>query len=195
MRCAASWGSSQAGREADAGHRRRARPARDSDRVGTGGEGDCRVRPSLSRAQVHPRVPARRREPLRVGSRRERRSRLFTLLREDARFDLRTTNLGVGDYVVDGRVVVERKTMEDFAASVIDTRLFRQASALQRHTASRKSRAIGLDKCRGERPLPWPDANCLRAPWPSPAGRKLQRILTVPHSERSTHVDRERYGP
>lgn len=38
--------------------------------------------------------------------------------------------LGVGDYVVDERVVFERKTIPDFALSVVDGRLFRQACRL-----------------------------------------------------------------
>ena len=38
--------------------------------------------------------------------------------------------LKVGDYRVERRVVVERKTAADFAASLIDGRLFRQAAAL-----------------------------------------------------------------
>ncbi len=38
--------------------------------------------------------------------------------------------LAVGDYRIEGRVVVERKTAADFAASLIDGRLFRQAAAL-----------------------------------------------------------------
>jgi len=38
--------------------------------------------------------------------------------------------LAVGDYRVERRVVVERKTVADFAASLIDGRLFRQAAAL-----------------------------------------------------------------
>jgi DNA excision repair protein ERCC-4 len=36
----------------------------------------------------------------------------------------------VGDFIVEDRFMVERKTLPDFAASVIDARLFRQASAL-----------------------------------------------------------------
>ena len=38
--------------------------------------------------------------------------------------------LEVGDYRVERRVVVERKTVADFAASLIDGRLFQQAAAL-----------------------------------------------------------------
>jgi DNA excision repair protein ERCC-4 len=38
--------------------------------------------------------------------------------------------LDVGDYQIESRLVVERKTAADFAASLIDGRLFRQAAAL-----------------------------------------------------------------
>lgn len=40
--------------------------------------------------------------------------------------------LDCGDYLVEGRFAVERKTLRDFAASIIDGRVFRQASALAR---------------------------------------------------------------
>lgn len=40
--------------------------------------------------------------------------------------------LEVGDYVISNRVVVERKTCEDFVDSIIDGRLFSQAVALKR---------------------------------------------------------------
>lgn len=46
--------------------------------------------------------------------------------------DLEIKRLELGDYFVDGRVLVERKSLADFAASVVDTRLFRQASRLTR---------------------------------------------------------------
>lgn len=38
--------------------------------------------------------------------------------------------LPIGDYVVDGRCVFERKTVVDFAASIMDGRLFAQATRL-----------------------------------------------------------------
>jgi DNA excision repair protein ERCC-4 len=43
---------------------------------------------------------------------------------------LEIVRLGVGDYRVERRVVVERKTAADFGASLIDGRLFAQAAAL-----------------------------------------------------------------
>ncbi|MDJ0989586.1 MAG: ERCC4 domain-containing protein [Desulfobacterales bacterium] len=38
--------------------------------------------------------------------------------------------LPLGDYEVDGRLLIERKTLPDFAVSVIDSRLFRQMTRL-----------------------------------------------------------------
>jgi ERCC4-type nuclease len=48
--------------------------------------------------------------------------------RDDATVDI--ARLEVGDYHIEHRVVVERKTAADFAASLIDGRLFHQAAAL-----------------------------------------------------------------
>jgi DNA excision repair protein ERCC-4 len=38
--------------------------------------------------------------------------------------------LAAGDFLVDDNFAVERKTLRDFAASVIDARLFKQAVAI-----------------------------------------------------------------
>ena len=46
-------------------------------------------------------------------------------------------SLPLGDYVVDGRLLVERKTIADLAASVCDGRLFRQARRLANHAGHR----------------------------------------------------------
>lgn len=48
--------------------------------------------------------------------------------------------LSLGDYLVDGRLCVERKTLPDLAVSVADGRLFRQASRL----ANAKKQAVVL---------------------------------------------------
>lgn len=47
---------------------------------------------------------------------------------DDARVEI--ARLPVGDYRIEHRVVVERKTAADFAAPLIDGRLFHQAAAL-----------------------------------------------------------------
>ena len=43
--------------------------------------------------------------------------------------------LDLGDYLVDGQLLVERKTLTDLVASITDGRLFRQAYALATHEA------------------------------------------------------------
>ncbi len=63
---------------------------------------------------------------------RERGSRLLQLAKESEVFDVRTQTLRAGDYIINGRVVIERKTYADFALSIIDGRLFAQAAALTR---------------------------------------------------------------
>ena len=55
----------------------------------------------------------------------------------DADFDLaerrgalEVRRLNAGDFWIGGRIAVERKTLADFAVSVVDGRLFKQAAAL-----------------------------------------------------------------
>ena len=63
---------------------------------------------------------------------RERGSRLLQLARDCDEFDLHIQNLRAGDYIVNDRIVLERKTHADFALSIIDGRLFHQAAELTR---------------------------------------------------------------
>jgi Fanconi anemia group M protein len=63
---------------------------------------------------------------------RERSSELFRLVAGSDCFQVRVDVLEAGDYVLNDRVVLERKTLADFAASVIDGRLFAQAASLSR---------------------------------------------------------------
>lgn len=51
-------------------------------------------------------------------------------LRSAAGTEVEVQRLPLGDYEVDGRVLFERKTIPDFAASLIEGRLFRQACRL-----------------------------------------------------------------
>lgn len=74
------------------------------------------------------RAPAR--PMLRVDA-RERKSKLLELILESDLFELKIEVLQVGDYILNDRVVVERKTCVDFVLSVIDGRLFAQAAALK----------------------------------------------------------------
>jgi len=57
------------------------------------------------------------------------------LVRPDV--DVAVRRLEVGDYLIDGRVWVERKTLADFAVSVVDGRLFGQATRLLRAAPGR----------------------------------------------------------
>src|SRR5262249_49176535 len=61
---------------------------------------------------------------------REERSALLEAARRSDSFDVRMTVLGVGDYLIDDEVLVERKSVADFAASVVDGRLFPQVARL-----------------------------------------------------------------
>jgi len=54
----------------------------------------------------------------------------FEALEADPEVEVEVRRLGVGDYAVADRILVERKTVPDFAASLIDGRLFRQAARL-----------------------------------------------------------------
>ena len=63
---------------------------------------------------------------------RERAARLPELAQACGAFDVHVRQLPIGDYLIAGRVVVERKTYVDFATSLVDGRLFPQAAALAR---------------------------------------------------------------
>jgi len=64
---------------------------------------------------------------------RERESGIAEILQ--ARFNVSVTEarLAWGDYLIGERLVVERKTAQDFALSVIDGRLFRQLQHMHQH--------------------------------------------------------------
>lgn len=67
-----------------------------------------------------------------VADRRERDAELLSLLRLDPDVELHVETLPVGDYLVGGAVLVERKTWPDFSKSIVEARIFRQASGLWR---------------------------------------------------------------
>jgi Fanconi anemia group M protein len=62
----------------------------------------------------------------------ERHAALLDLARDCGDFDIHMERLTVGDYLIDGGIVIERKTCADFASSLADGRLFPQAAALAR---------------------------------------------------------------
>ena len=67
-----------------------------------------------------------------VADDREEAGGVIALLRVQADVRLEVRRLGVGDFIVEERFAVERKTLTDFACSVVDGRLFKQAAALAR---------------------------------------------------------------
>lgn len=60
---------------------------------------------------------------------RERSSGLIELLQESLEVEIRY--LPHGDYLLNGRIIVERKTARDFLISIVDQRLFRQTAKLK----------------------------------------------------------------
>ena len=60
----------------------------------------------------------------------ERHSALLDAVRRSGCFDVRMDRLATGDYLVNGEVLVERKTILDLAASLVDGRLFPQVARL-----------------------------------------------------------------
>ncbi|MBN2354582.1 nuclease [candidate division KSB1 bacterium] len=68
---------------------------------------------------------------------REKDSGVIDCLRRFPDIELSIRRLPIGDYLVDNRVLFERKGIEDFCTSIIDGRLFRQAAQL----AGQKKRA------------------------------------------------------
>lgn len=60
----------------------------------------------------------------------EARSALLNAVRRSATFEVRMAHLATGDYLIDNAVLIERKSIADFAASLIDGRLFPQVARL-----------------------------------------------------------------
>jgi DNA excision repair protein ERCC-4 len=60
----------------------------------------------------------------------EGRSALLGSALRSGSFDVRMTRLEVGDYLIDNQVLIERKSVADFAASLVDGRLFPQVARL-----------------------------------------------------------------
>ena len=61
---------------------------------------------------------------------REPAEAVLRSLHADGRAQVRVARLPLGDYLVDGHLLFERKTLTDFAISLCDGRLFKQAIAM-----------------------------------------------------------------
>ena len=57
---------------------------------------------------------------------REQKSEVIESLMGIENVDVCIRRLSIGDYQIDSRLIVERKTLKDFAVSIIDGRLFKQ---------------------------------------------------------------------
>lgn len=66
----------------------------------------------------------------------EHQAALLAAVRRGGAFDVQMVRLTTGDYLIDEEVLIERKTIADFAASLADGRLFAQAARLA-HSAHR----------------------------------------------------------
>jgi ERCC4-type nuclease len=69
---------------------------------------------------------------------REHRSEVIESLMGNENVEVCIRRLSMGDYQIDNRLVVERKTLKDFAVSIIDGRLFKQMLCL----ANSNSKAV-----------------------------------------------------
>jgi ERCC4-type nuclease len=69
---------------------------------------------------------------------REHKSEVIQSLLQIENVDLTIQRLFIGDYHIDNRLIVERKTLKDFAISIIDGRLFKQMIRL----ANSKSESV-----------------------------------------------------
>ena len=65
----------------------------------------------------------------------EHQAALLDAVRRGGVFDVQMVRLQTGDYLIDDEVLIERKTIADFATSLADGRLFPQAARF----AARKS--------------------------------------------------------
>ena len=65
-----------------------------------------------------------------VADDRECNSKVISVLQNDGGCDIKIQRMSIGDYLIDERVLVERKTLPDLVASIKDGRLFRQALRL-----------------------------------------------------------------
>ena len=64
---------------------------------------------------------------------RERDSKIIEILRAKKNITVEEKKMFIGDYLINKHIAVERKTTRDFVISIIDGRLFSQASRLKRY--------------------------------------------------------------
>ena len=102
---------------------------------------------------------------------RERPGKVIDLLAAMPDVTLSIRRLAVGDYQLNECLLVERKTMIDFATSIVDGRLFKQMTRLAGSPQSRRQRfAVSVENRfmkEGPGTGPWPLAGCVRRKLPA----------------------------
>jgi DNA excision repair protein ERCC-4 len=73
---------------------------------------------------------------------RERASPIVDLLRQSPDFHVTVARLTLGDYLLDGQLLFERKTLTDLVAAIIEGRLFRQALRLAAASGAKRPAMI-----------------------------------------------------
>jgi len=85
---------------------------------------------------------------------RERQSQLAEFIAGDPQWQAGFAHMAVGDYLIDGRILIERKSLVDLAASIKDGRLFRQsirlAVATRKGTRLQRRALMERDSTEGE---------------------------------------------
>lgn len=95
-----------------------------------GAESETSLRPGRRRGEALRGKPREKVEPIILDD-RERASNLHLAIKKRLGVLPRIERLQVGDVLIRGRMLVERKTCTDFEASVVDGRLFRQLAELR----------------------------------------------------------------
>ena len=93
---------------------------------------------------------------------RERPSGVIAELEKGLAVVVKIEHLSVGDYCVDGAVLIERKTATDFAQSLMDGRLFSQAGRMSSSPFGRLTLLRG--QARNGLALACRERRC-KAPW------------------------------
>lgn len=84
----------------------------------------------MAKIQKPTRAPVKTSDRLVIDD-REQRSGLAEEIGRESKVVVKIERLEVGDVLIDRRILIERKTAADFAASLVDGRLFRQAAELR----------------------------------------------------------------
>jgi DNA excision repair protein ERCC-4 len=114
----------------------------------------------------------------------EGRSALLDAVRRSGMFEVRMAHLATGDYLIDDDVLIERKSVSDFAASLVDGRLFPQVARLA-HSCYRSLLLI-----EGHAPTSIPDvhAHSIEAALASIAAMWRLPLLHSADSEQSVRL-------